>query len=593
MMLSEYLINEHMPEGYKLRGPVTKKVMTEALARLARERPDDYPEVAFQLKKLGDTFATYEGLSVGLDDITPNYAAKTQILKETDHAMKLAKNPGEMTDALLEGQRKALLTLKTHDSALSRQIESGSRGKAGQLLKTVFSPIVAKGKNDAPQAYLIRNSYSEGLSPGEFWITAGESRKELAMTQLATAIPGDTSKQITATLNGVMVMSSDCKTTNGISYDVDDPHIIDRYEAKTNRLIDSGYARSLKRSKRETIVVRSPMTCRENPGVCQKCYGRLNTGQAPSLGTNLGLRSAHALSEPLTQMILSAKHGGFMAKGDDAKLHGTMGFRQLLDIPQVFKYQAVLSRDPGAVTKIENSPQGGQVVFVGDNAHYADPKREVRVKVGQKVEKGQLLTDGVANPKDVLALRGLGAARQYMNSAIYDIYKDAGIDMDKRHVELLVKQDLNHVKITQGDDKGSYLRGDIVPYNKLRDHLAKNSRQTKLTKDLIGQRLGNEYLHFTAGTTVDQNMLDQLKDNKIKKVSITKKEILFEPVMRSLEQIPLMGEDWVSRLAHRRLKSTLLEGAAKGWESATKGTAPYPALLYGTGTFGPKETGHY
>jgi DNA-directed RNA polymerase subunit beta' len=593
VLFSDYLINQNMPDKYKFEGSITKKELSQNLTRLAKDRPKDYPDIVQNLKRVGDMFATYEGISVGLDDITPDYKSRDKLIADAQKKISSAKTDTQRISVLLDAQKKGLDTLGNNKGSLKRQVDSGSRGKSGQLLKTIFSPVVAKGKNDIPQPYLIDKSYAEGLSPSQFWLTAGESRRELAQTQLATAIPGDTSKQISATLNGVIVTKPDCGTRNGIEMDPDDHHMLDRYEAGTNRLITQDYQRTLKRKKKPYILVRSPMTCLESPGVCQKCYGRNMEGQVHSIGTNVGLRASQSMSEPLTQMILSAKHGGQMAKGEEAKLSGTMGFRQLLDMPKIFKNKATLSTVRGTVSKTEKSPQGGNFIYVDNDKHYVDPKREIIVKKGQKVTPGQMLSDGVPHPQEVVALRGLGAGRKYVSDTIFDIFKDSGVDIDKRHVEILTKQDLNSVKITKGDDEGVFTRGDIAPYNKVRDYLSSDSRKSRLGKGVIGKRLGSDYGHHTSGTTITPEIYDDLKKKKIREVALSNDSVQFEPVMRPLEQIPLMSQDWVTRLAHRRIKDTLLEGAAQAWESDTRSTAPYPAVIYGSPRFGETERGHY
>jgi len=593
MLFAEYLANEKMPEGYKFSGPITKKSLKSNLTRLAQDKPEQYPDIVQNLKKVGDMFATYEGVSVGLDDITPDYKVRDAVVREARKKMSTAKNKSDLIKVLLKAQKTGLDKVMQRDNALRRQVESGSRGKPGQLLKTIFSPMVVKGKSDIPQLYLIDRSYSEGLTPGQFWLTAGESRRELATTQLATAIPGDSSKQLTATLNNVMVTTTDCGTTNGLEYSTDDHQIKDRYEAKTNKLLTDSLIRQYKKAGKKTIIVRSPMTCKEHPGVCQMCYGKNIEGQLPTMGTNVGLRAAQMLSEPLTQMVLSAKHGGMMAKGEEAKLRGTMGFRQLVDIPKVFKDEAVLSYEDGKVNKVEKSPQGGHSVFINSKKYYVDPKREVLVKPGQSVAKGSQISDGIPNPRHVVELRGLGPGRKYMADTIYDIYNDSGVDIDKRHVELLVKQDLNQVKMLKNDPKGNFVRGEIVPYNQARNMVKAEKVGKPVNYDLIGNTLASDHLHYTSGSPITKEMVNKLKMLGVKKVEVAGVDTPFEPIMRPMEQVPLMSQDWVSRLAHRRIKDTLLEGAAQGWSSPTHGTSPYPALIYGGSTFSEKEENRY
>ena len=421
MLFSDFLANEHMPTGYKFSGTIDKKSMGSILSRLARDKPDLYSATVSNLKKTGDLLATNEGISVSLDDITPDYKARDKIMQRAQAAWRSAPTKNAKIKVLLAAQQAGMEYVKNDKGSLGRQVASGSRGKPGQLMKTIFAPVVAKGQGDLPQPYLIDKSYSEGLTPGGFWLTAGESRRELATTQLATAIPGDTSKQMAATLNNVLVVKKDCGTHNGLPFSVRDHHLIGRYEASTNIKIDDAYVRKLIKSRKKEIVARSPLSCKEHPGVCQMCYGDGVDGNSLNLGTNIGLRTAQALSEPLTQMVLASKHGGQLAKSDKAELSGTMGFRQLLDIPKIFKDKATLSSEDGIVTQVSRAPQGGSNVRIGENTYYVDPKRTLSVKRGSSVGKGDALSDGIINPQELVDLKGLGYGRKYLTDTINGI----------------------------------------------------------------------------------------------------------------------------------------------------------------------------
>lgn len=590
----EHLLNEGIPPEYHLKGILDKKALTKHLTRIAQEKPGLYPDIVQNVKKVGDMMATYEGVSVGLDDITPDYKERDRLITAAKKDIAKLKDDKAIVDRLLKAQSEGLALGTRHRGSLQRQVESGSRGKPGQFLKTVFSPVVAKGPGDVPLPYLISKSYAEGLSPGEFWLTAGESRRELAQTQLATALPGDSSKVITNVLSNSLITRPDCGTQNGVEYSLDDPHVLDRYEAKTNNLVTDQYLRTLQKKGRKTLILRTPMTCLDHPGVCQKCWGKNNEGQLHTIGVNVGMRSAQMLSEPLTQMVLSAKHGGQMARADEAKLVGTHGFRQLVGIPEIFKDEAVLAQHAGTIGKIEASPQGGHIVHVDETAHYIPPKRAVAVKKGQQVIPGSALSDGIKNPKQVVELQGLGAGRDYLKNTIYQIYKDSGVDIDKRHVELLARNSLNHVRVTESDDNGHFIKGDIVPYNALREHLAHDATTHKLGSGLDGQRLAGEYLHYAAGTPITPEMRENLKRSNIHSVAVTKSTASYEPIMKPLEQVPLLSQDWVQRLAHRRIKDTLMRGAAESWSSEVHGASPYTAMIYGTHDFGQEiNKGHY
>ena len=239
-----------------------------------------------------------------------------------------------------------------------------------------------------------------------------------------------------------LVTTPDCGTLNGVTMDAKDPHVIDRFLAKDHGAFKVGtlVAPQVAQKLDEPILVRSPMTCEAPHGVCQKCQGLDATGKLQTLGVNVGMRAAQALAEPLTQFALNAKHGGRLATAADAKkLEGIKGVRQVLEVPQSFLHKATLADHDGEVSKIEDAPQGGRYVWVGDTRHYVPPSLAVIATPGQRVEAGDVLSDGVPRPDEVVQHKGLGVGRRYLVDTLHDIYKRAGADVDKRHLETLAR----------------------------------------------------------------------------------------------------------------------------------------------------------
>ena len=159
---------------------------------------------------------------------------------------------------------------------------------------------------------------------------------------------------------------------------------------------------------------------------------------------------------------------------------------------------------------------------------------------------------------------------------------------------LLTKQNLNYATVNKSDASSKFVKGSTVPYNVLKHYLQEGATEESLTSAIIGKRLGGEYMHLTTGTVISASVLEALKAAGIKKVKVTKKKLEFTPFVKPIDQIPLMSTDWVSRLGHRRLKDTLTKAPAEVWDSDTRGTSPYPSLVYGAEDFGKKiNEGHY
>ncbi len=564
---AQALINSGIPEDYQFNKSADKKVVYNMLTNLAKEKPDQYSDVVKHVKQAGDFFSTTEGITVGLDDITPNYAARNELMSRTRKDLGKLQTYEGRQKRILKAQEEGIALAKQHKGSLTKMAISGGRGSYGQLIKSLVAPVTVKGPDDKPTDFLMAHSYSEGIDTDEFWMGAGEARREAAKGNLATALPGDSSKQLINTLNKVTVSMPDCGTTNGILLRVTDSNIYGRYTAGTNILIDQQYQAELSRGTKKYIKVRSPLTCEAQPGVCQKCYGTNSMNKLIDIGTNQGIRVAQALSEPLTQMILSSKHGGNMAKIEDGLPAGMEGFKQLMDIPKIFKNEATLSTSEGRITNVEKLPHGGHNLMLNGDKHFVHPGKKLLVQKGDYVGKGDKLSEGVEHPGKVTDLRGLGSGRKYLADTLYSVYSDSGVDIDKRNLELLAREDLNYVKVTKSDPNGEFLKHDIVPYNKVMPIITKTAKPETFSKNIIGKTLGENYLHFTAGTEITPSIYNEMAVDDPSKVSVTSDAPAYKPFMTALERVPNQSGDVIATLAHRRIKDAIIDGASKSKES--------------------------
>tara|TARA_Y100000296_G_C5155912_1_gene249052 strand:- start:722 stop:1636 length:915 start_codon:yes stop_codon:yes gene_type:complete len=291
--------------------------------------------------------------------------------------------------------------------------------------------------------------------------------------------------------------------------------------------------------------------------------------------------AAHAMGEPVTQMALSAKHATNVAYGDKPTLKGLSGLKQITEIPQAFWNEATLAPVKGTVDAVKKAPQGGHYVHIQDRKEYVPPQLPVLVRPGDKVQPGDVLSEGIPKPDKLVRYKGLGAGRKYLTEQLQGIYRRQGVNIDRRHLELLAKTDLNYVKIMDKDSSDlGVMRGDIVDYNRFRKHLAATAKNVP-TADARGQTLGNNVLHHVAGTRVNRDMQREFQRNNIRTVPIAARPVLHEPIMKPISRNPLLQSDLLARLAHRNLKRTLLEGAAFGEHSNLHSTHPIPALVYG------------
>lgn len=252
-----------------------------------------------------------------------------------------------------------------------------------------------------------------------------------------------------------------------------------------------------------------------------------------------------------------------------------------MEIPKAFRHEAALASHAGVVTKIEKAPQGGHFIWIGSEKVYADPELTVKVQPGQHVDPGDSLTDGIPHPMKIVEHKGLGAGRAHFVDALHKVYQNEGVNLDRRHLELLAKSEINHVRLTEADpEHPELLKGDVVNYNALRDAYAKDVVHLA-PRDAIGRRLGGDVLHHTLGTPITNALVREFQDAGLREIPVAKRMPSVEFVMRPFAINPLLERDWMARLAHRYLKSTIGEAASTGEEADLHGTHPVPAYAYG------------
>jgi DNA-directed RNA polymerase subunit beta' len=593
----QYLVDTALPEKYRGRGTLTKTKLHDVLLDVAKNNPDQYGSTVTSLKRLGDELATLEGMSLGLDDIATGSSRNT-ILAPYVTRYRRASGPAK-EKVLLEAQNAILDYTKKHPGSMNEMVRSGGRGSTGQLMKIVGGPVLAREEHDRITPWLIEKNYAEGLKPSDAWVAGNEARINTIKSNLAPADSGDFAKILVNNMGDKLITMPDCGTKNGIALPATDPAIIDRYLAvargsrPAGSLITPSIARRF--DKNSTVIVRSPMTCQAPNGVCQKCQGLSPTGKNHPIGTNVGMRAAQALAEPLTQFALNAKHGGRVTTeaGKEKRPEGITGIRQLLEMPKSFLHRAVLAQADGKVTRIEKAPQGGHYIWVDAKRLYADPGLRVTAHIGQRVEAGDALTDGIPKPDDIVRLKGLGHGRAHLVDMLHGVYQREAGGIDRRHLETLASSVMNHVKITDPGDEndGGFVKGDVINYNRF--HAAMDGKRKNIPlKDAVGETLAHNTLHFTAGTRITPSMRDTLKARNIRTVDIATTAPQVAPVVRSASRTPLMNPDWMARLAHRYLKESLMGGAHRGDISDVSGTNPIPAYAAGA-TFGQGKDWRY
>ena len=585
--LGQFLVNDVLPDSHKVSGPMTNKQLHDHVVGLAKSDPAKYVKTILALKDRGDEIATLEGITVGVRDVRPLYAERDAIVNEAADAAAKEKNAIKREKIIIDAQNKLLAQTKTHPGSMTAMALSGARGNPPQLMKIIATPLASNLPGRGIGSFLIRHSYAEGLTPAEYWETAPEARANNVATVVSVSVPGEMAKLLIANTSSKVVTQQDCGTHNGVLLRVDDPNCLDRYLAveehkiPRNTLITPRVIQQFKSANDVDLMARSPMTCAATSGVCQMCMGLNEKGHPHAIGTNVGVRTAQALAEPLTQMALGSKHAVLTIKERKLEPQGLKGVRQLLEIPQAFAHEAVLAPADGVVTKIEEAPQGGHFIFVDSTKLYVQPELTVTTKVGTHVENGDSLTNGIPHPAKLAVAKGMGAAREHLVTSLQRVYTGEGVNMDRRHFELLAKSVLNHVRIAESDPKHpEFIRGDVVNYNTFRDSYAKDVERLPVQMT-VGRNLGQEVMFYTFGTRVTPSIAKDLQARGIKEVLVSRGVPNIEHVMKPLATNPLLDTDWMALLAHRGLKGTISRAASEGLTSDIHGTHPVPAYAFG------------
>lgn len=605
------IFNEALPVSMRdYKRIVTGFNIGSILTDLARNHPKKYPDAVFDIKKLGDMTSYTTAHSVALKDFEAppeKKAIMTRTMRELASARATSKSDAEYEHKFAQIAAKNKTALEKavvksgikNKSGLAEMVLAKSRGSPDQLNSIVGTPMAVQDSQNRTITVPILNSYSEGLDTSEYWAASYGTRKGVLSTKIATAEGGYFGKRLAAPVQRLIITKDDCGTDNGIieaiSGDILDTFLAkDFLPYKRNDLITTDMVDNLKKKGVSSVLVRSPLTCEADEGICGKCRGIIETGGQPKIGSNVGVNSALTISEPVAQGAMNVKHkGGALEERHLVNVDlGTM--KQLVDIPKMFPDSAVLSEIKGIVTEISKAPQGGWNLFVGDEEHYVPQKRTIKVKKGDSVKKGQVLTDGIINPSEVVRLRGMGPARIFFTKYYKEMYSKAyGKNIHQKHFETFARGVLNYVTVEDSEDSEDILPGDKITIQKANKMFKPKKVEKSAPKNAIGKWLAKPYLHYTIGAEVDEDLVADLNKMNIKEIQVTPVQPAFNPVMLRLNAVADADSDWMRRLGGERLRASLLKAVQKGEESDIHGTSFIPGLAYGSEFGEVSEEGKY
>ena len=601
--VGQFFVNESLPEEMRDYDRVLdKKGLTALLREVAQNHPDKYRDISFALNTLGRKGAQESGsFSFGLRHLKTSKAALATRKRVQDRLAKILSqadlDDAQISEAIIRAtgsemkpQQEAIMQEALGDeNPLASQVRAGARGSAMNLSSLLGSDLLYADHRDQPLPIPVLRSYSEGLSPAEYWAGTYGARKGIMATKFATQDAGFLSKQLNQVAHRLVVTDEDYEEAaqrqlrRGVPVETDDSDnegallAMDTGPYKRNTVITPKIRKHLNRLGKKRILIRSPMVGGSPAGgVYSKDVGVRERGNLPGRGEQVGLQAAQALSEPLSQAQLSAKHSGGVA-GEEEAVGGFKYINQLIQVPKKFKGGAAHTTMDGTVQRIEKAPAGGSFVVVNDVPHYVADGFDLKVKKGDKVEAGDILSEGMPNPALVTRYKGVGEGRRYFVEAYRDAMRSAGLSPHRRNIELLSRGLINHVRLT--DEYGDHAPDDIIPYSTLEHRWKPRSGAKVLTpKRAMGKYLERPILHYTIGTKIRPSMLDNLKEFGVEDLNVHDDPPPFEPEMvrgmYSLQHDP----DWMTRMYGSGLKKSLLEGARRGSVSESRGTSFVPSI---------------
>ncbi len=523
---------------YEIDFRVDKKKLGDIISRCIQKHGFTISaEVLDNIKAQGYKYSTKSGMTISIADMVVPETKKQKIADTEKKILDIEKQyrRGFITnderyrlvvsewEKTTDDVSKALMANLDEFNPINIMATSGARGSSNQIRQLAGMRGLMANTSGKTIEIPIKANFREGLSVLEYFISTRGARKGMADTALRTADSGYLTRRMVDVSQDVIIREDDCGTSEGVpasamdsrgwavlTLDPEDPkygeyiqsygeNIHGRFPSRpvidpetgevlfdTDSLLMSSDAPVLAAHGIFSVEVRSVMSCEARSGVCAKCYGmNLATGKPVNAGEAVGVIAAQSIGEPGTQLTMRTFHSGGVA-GDDI----TQGLPRVEELFEARKPKrvAILSEISGTVTVEEGKKNMMSVNVVneeeGDTRVYAVPASAgILVQTGDHVDKGQELTRGALNPHDVLRIRGVNddvfgrpGVRNYLVQEVQKVYRQQGVDINNKHIEVIVRQMMRKVRV---EDPGStdLLSGSTVDINEYKDANAEVARR--------------------------------------------------------------------------------------------------------------------
>ena len=447
-------------------------------------------EVLDRIKALGYKYSTRAALTVAVCDasIPPQ---KKEILAKADEEVAQITEEYEYGYISAQEKSKKIISLwtDTNDQVTAAlkanfdrynpiwmMADSGARGSISQIRQLAGMRGLIANTSGGVIEIPIRANYREGLNILEYFIASRGARKGLADTALRTADSGYLTRRLVDVSQDVIIREDDCGTTDGIEvYEIKNGNeivepfaerLVGRYLSEDlrdengelivsrNKLISDADAKKIVEAGVEKIKIRSVLTCKARYGVCAKCYGaNLAHNNVVSVGEAVGVIAAQSIGEPGTQLTMRTFHTGGVASADAEDItQGLPRVEELFESRRP-KGAAILSRISGKI-HIEEVKTTRNIIVnndeTGESESYMIPYNfKIRVQEGESIDKGTRLTEGNIYPADILNILGTQAVQNYIINEVQKVYRLQGVDINDKHIEVIVRQMLRKVKVEE------------------------------------------------------------------------------------------------------------------------------------------------
>ncbi|MFW0871044.1 MAG: DNA-directed RNA polymerase subunit beta' [Patescibacteria group bacterium] len=527
------LFNSYLPSDYPfVNGLMDKK----GIGKLENELIAFYgiakiPKILDSIKNFGFKYATVSGITWSNDDVViPE--SKAGLIEEGNKRVKEVWGQYE-TGLISQAERRrknveiwmdiksqvedAIPKAMNENSSVSDMTNSGARGSKGNLSTMAGMKGIVNDVTNESIEFPVKSSTKEGLDPIEYFITTHGSRKGLADTALNTAKAGYLTRRLFDVCQDMIVREKDCKTkdsitiartTSGIqiplSKNIRGRHLAEAITGpKGKMLYEAGHFVTIKDAMDiealdhiELVKVFSPITCKTLNGVCQKCYGMdMGSDQIVDMGETVGTIAAQAIGEPGTQLTMRTFHAAGAASQAGDITQGLPRVEEIFERRKP-KVPAVLAKADGEIIAIEDDGTKKLITVLEEPSGTSKGSQETvykipflrtpTVEIGDKLKRGDFMTDGSANLEELLELAGRQTTENYIIAETVAIYELQGSSVSRKHIEVVIKQMFSRSRISEIGDS-SFIVGEVVENSTLNEvnALLKKEGKTQAKANLM------------------------------------------------------------------------------------------------------------